>query len=294
MIRAGLLPTSCMSAKRTCSAAPSNASRSRSIFAGLTMASTGSSASNPARMKGSVPARNPSWPEYRSASWRNAAPAASPAVCSVVFISRELFFRRNVPRNALFTRISCSKGIYADRAGGFTPPSGDLDEGRPPAAFARPPPARPPVSPRVRRLGERLRLRSGSDAPVHVQIEEQLAERIASGELHTGEQLPPERNLARDLDVSRMTVRQALSSLAARGLVERGVGRGTFVASRKVDHDLTRVAGFSEQLARQGLKPGAKVLEVTEAPAGWRISAALEIAPKAPVVRLQRLRLAAD
>jgi GntR family transcriptional regulator len=150
------------------------------------------------------------------------------------------------------------------------------------------------VSPRGRGLGERLRLRSGSDAPAHVQIEEALAERIASGELRTGERLPPERDLARDLRVSRMTVRQALSSLAARGLVERGVGRGTFVASRKVDHDLTRVAGFSEQLARQGLKPGAKVLEITEGPAGWQISAALEIAPQAPVVRIQRLRLAGD
>jgi len=127
---------------------------------------------------------------------------------------------------------------------------------------------------------------------VHVQIEEQLAGQIASGELHTGERLPPERDLARDLNVSRMTVRQALSSLAARGLVERGAGRGTFVAPRKVDHDLTRVAGFSEQLARQGLEPGAKIIDVSETPAGWRISAALEIAPKAPVVRIQRLRLA--
>jgi GntR family transcriptional regulator len=61
-----------------------------------------------------------------------------------------------------------------------------------------------------------------------------------------------------------------------------------------VDHDLTRVAGFSEQLARQGLEPGARILEVTEAPAGWRISAALEIAPKATVVRIQRLRLGGD
>ncbi len=148
------------------------------------------------------------------------------------------------------------------------------------------------MSPRRRRLGERLRLRSGSAAPVHVQIEEQLAGQIASGELHTGERLPPERDLARDLNVSRMTVRQALSSLAARGLVERGAGRGTFVAPRKVDHDLTRVAGFSEQLARQGLEPGAKIIDVSETPAGWRVSAALEIAPKAPVVRIQRLRLA--
>ena len=61
-----------------------------------------------------------------------------------------------------------------------------------------------------------------------------------------------------------------------------------------MDHDLTRVAGFSEQLARQGLKPGAKIMDVERDARGWRISAALEIAPTAPVVRIQRLRLADD
>src|SRR3954466_9692618 len=104
-------------------------------------------------------------------------------------------------------------------------------------------------------FGERWRLRANSDVPAHVQIEEQLAERIASRELPPGERLPPERELAKGLGVSRMTVRQALGSLAARGLVERGVGRGTFVAQRKLDHDLTRVAGLSERIERQGLEP---------------------------------------
>jgi len=83
--------------------------------------------------------------------------------------------------------------------------------------------------------------------PAWVQIEEQLADRIASGALREGERLPAERELADALRVSRMTVRQALASLAARGLVERGVGRGTFVrgAGRRLEHDLSRVAGFT-------------------------------------------------
>ena len=54
-----------------------------------------------------------------------------------------------------------------------------------------------------------------------------------------------------------MTVRQALGALAARGLLERGVGRGTFVrAPGRVEHDLTGVLGFTEQLGRQGLAAG--------------------------------------
>src|ERR1700754_3761922 len=77
-----------------------------------------------------------------------------------------------------------------------------------------------------------------SPKPAWVQIEEQIADRIESGALGAGERLPPERDLAEALSVSRMTVRQALASLAARGLVERGVGRGTFVRQAgKIVHD---------------------------------------------------------
>jgi GntR family transcriptional regulator len=124
-----------------------------------------------------------------------------------------------------------------------------------------------------------------------VQIEEQLADRIESGKLTPGERLPPERDLADALAVSRMTVRQALASLAARGLVERGVGRGTFVRETgAVVHDLTRVAGFTEQVERHGLEAGARILEVVELPAPEGVADALGIAPGAPVVRLERVR----
>jgi len=139
-------------------------------------------------------------------------------------------------------------------------------------------------------FGPRWRLRPGSAVPAYAQIEDQLAGRIESGELREGERLPPERDLADGLGVSRMTVRQALSSLAARGLVERGVGRGTFVARSKLDHDLGRVAGFSELMERHGLEAGAKLLSAVELPAPEAISAALGIAPGSPTYRIQRLR----
>src|SRR3954453_17316950 len=143
---------------------------------------------------------------------------------------------------------------------------------------------------RRRLFGDRWRIRAGSEVPAHVQIEEQLAERIASRELSAGERLPPERELAKGLGVSRMTVRQALQSLAARGLVERGVGRGTFVARSKLDHDLRKVAGFSELMARQGLHPGAKLLSAVESRTPEPVARALGIEPDATTYRIQRLR----
>jgi GntR family transcriptional regulator len=126
---------------------------------------------------------------------------------------------------------------------------------------------------------------------VWAQIEERLAERIESGDLAVGERLPPERELAEWLGVSRMTVRQALGALSARGLVERGVGRGTFVrAPGKIVHNLSGALGFTAQLGRQGLAAGATVISAAEREAPDAVAAALELEPGAAALRIQRVR----
>src|ERR1700742_3846143 len=65
---------------------------------------------------------------------------------------------------------------------------------------------------------------------------ERLAQSIRLGVLADGEQLPPERELADLLGVSRVTLREAIKALREGGLVEsrRGRGGGTFVVSPKV------------------------------------------------------------
>jgi DNA-binding GntR family transcriptional regulator len=144
-------------------------------------------------------------------------------------------------------------------------------------------------------FGRRWRVAQSSPKPAWVQIEEQIADRIESGALAAGQRLPAERILAESLGVSRMTVRQALASLAARALVERGVGRGTFVRrGPRVVHDLTRVSGFTEEAQRQGLEPGARIVEARERPAPDHVAVALGIEPDAPALRIERVRLAGD
>jgi GntR family transcriptional regulator len=129
--------------------------------------------------------------------------------------------------------------------------------------------------------------------PAHAQIEERVAEAITAGDLSQGDRLPPERELAERLGVSRMTLRQALDSLERRGLLRRSRGRrgGTFVAEPKIERDATHLAGLTEQLRRQGHQAGARVLSAREGPSGRRTAEALGMEPGSPVVEVVRLRL---
>jgi GntR family transcriptional repressor for pyruvate dehydrogenase complex len=59
-----------------------------------------------------------------------------------------------------------------------------------------------------------------------------LREMIHSGELAAGDKLPPERDLAKILGVSRPTLRAGIRSLSAVGILQSKQGAGTFVAAR--------------------------------------------------------------
>jgi 2-aminoadipate transaminase len=69
-----------------------------------------------------------------------------------------------------------------------------------------------------------------SDLPLYLQISNQIRQRISTGDLPVGSRLPPERRMAAMLGVNRTTIVSAYRELAADGLVEGHVGRGTVVA----------------------------------------------------------------
>lgn len=65
------------------------------------------------------------------------------------------------------------------------------------------------------------------------QIADQIAALIEKGEYDAGERLPPERDLAKQLGVSRPSVREALIALEVEGFVEVRVGSGVYVTGNK-------------------------------------------------------------
>jgi len=130
--------------------------------------------------------------------------------------------------------------------------------------------------------------------PLHTAIAEQLTAAITDGRLQPGMRLPPERELAGSLGVSRMTVRQALGELEREGLVRRVVGRsgGTFVREQDGASMRAGRAGIAAELRRQGGASAVEPISAVVEPAGKRVAAALELARSDRVVVITRLRLA--
>jgi len=87
------------------------------------------------------------------------------------------------------------------------------------------------------------------------QIADQIAALIEGGEYGAGQRLPPERDLARELGVSRPSVREALIALEVEGYVEVRVGSGVYVRGRRppAGHELAAGSGPFELIRARSL-----------------------------------------
>jgi DNA-binding GntR family transcriptional regulator len=98
------------------------------------------------------------------------------------------------------------------------------------------------------------------------QVERDLRRRIDVAEFGPGAKLPSEAELAREYGVSRETVRRALESLAADGLLRTRRGSGTFVADsgERARYDIDLLRPWREQLLADGHVARSRLVEVAE------------------------------
>lgn len=123
--------------------------------------------------------------------------------------------------------------------------------------------------------------------PLHTQVASALRGEIHDRRLPAGTALPSEAALQQRFDVARSVVRQALATLVAEGLVDRGRGRGSVVAPTREHHRLVqRSSGLFSQMAAEGLTVTTQVLQLSEEDA----SAVAQWLGTPRVLRLERLR----
>ncbi|MGI6327273.1 MAG: GntR family transcriptional regulator [Saccharofermentanales bacterium] len=75
-----------------------------------------------------------------------------------------------------------------------------------------------------------MKLDRRSTIPLYAQLKELLSDRIRAGDYAPGEKIPSELAFCKELDLSRPTVRQAISELVTEGILIIVKGKGTFVA----------------------------------------------------------------
>lgn len=103
--------------------------------------------------------------------------------------------------------------------------------------------------------------RNNKRTPVYLQIKDWIFNNIKEGIWPPHYKLPAEEDLAKQLEVARGTVRQALHELASEGILYRLHGKGTFVASAQVEHNLGgKFLSFLEELVEKRVPFEAEVL----------------------------------
>ena len=129
--------------------------------------------------------------------------------------------------------------------------------------------------------------------PLYRRLQDALRRAIESSVLGPQDALPPERELAAEFAVSRITIRKALDGLVADGLLTRRQGAGTFVSGR-VEKQFAKLTSFSEDMAARGRMPRSEWLLRASGNVTPEESLTLGLSPGAPVYRFHRIRFADD
>lgn len=131
-----------------------------------------------------------------------------------------------------------------------------------------------------------------NELPVYVQIHDTIKHLIEEGKWQVGDRLPSERELAIQFGVSRMTLRQAIQSLADEGILERKVGSGTYVARQKVQEKMSGVTSFTDIITAQGKVPSSQTISFRRTTPTVAEAEALELADGEFILRMERIRFA--
>lgn len=87
-----------------------------------------------------------------------------------------------------------------------------------------------------------------SNVPLYSQLKNLIIEKISTGEYREESKIPSEQEFCEQYEISRPTVRQAISELTNNGYLYKEKGKGTFVAKSKSKVDIKNFTGFTDSI----------------------------------------------
>ncbi|MDO4322540.1 MAG: GntR family transcriptional regulator [Lachnospiraceae bacterium] len=127
--------------------------------------------------------------------------------------------------------------------------------------------------------------------PLYFQLKELIVEEIKSGKYEVDSLIPTEKEMSERFDISRTTVRQAITELVQEGWLYRVKSKGTFIARQKIKQDfLQRLETFAEQMNRIGMEPSTEVIDYKTTRASKEVAENLQLQEGDQVLLLLRRR----
>ncbi|MGH8223705.1 MAG: GntR family transcriptional regulator [Woeseiaceae bacterium] len=137
------------------------------------------------------------------------------------------------------------------------------------------------------------RINPDDNQPLYRQIQAILREAVNDRTLRPNDALPPERELAADYGVSRITIRKAIEGLVNEGVLDTQHGSGTFVRS-KVEKNFAQLTSFSEEMRARGMTARSIWISRSAGRVSPEEALTMRASPGTSVYRFNRIRLADD
>ena len=139
------------------------------------------------------------------------------------------------------------------------------------------------------------KLAFSSANPLYQQLMDDIKLDISNQKYRHGDKIPSETELAEIYNVSRITVRRAVSELCDEGYLAKHQGKGTFVTPPKITRKImqdTHVHRFTATCAMSGMQPGGRTVGIRIVPSRQEEQHFLKLPKDSSVIYLQRIRTA--
>ena len=139
------------------------------------------------------------------------------------------------------------------------------------------------------------KLDKSTPVPLYYQLKQILLEAIKHGDYPVDSLIPTEKELSEMFQISRTTVRQAITEMVKEGWLYRVASKGTFVARLKIQQDfIKKLETFNEQMERAGFKPRTELLKMDIVEMPHQVQDTFHVVNPGKYVYLYRRRFADD